>query len=152
MVSDCSFDPVIKLLVLVHRFHLHHGFLKTDGESSEIVLAQFVVGFLVHGHTHQVPKPASVFVQLPLFHFEGVEFCVGPSLAHDVLEGLGEIIDHVVPDVFVPVGIKVYASLDISIDFLDLVVDPFVNVWASDVSQEDEGAFEGIPHGMGSPI
>ena len=89
--------------------------LEADRESSEIILAQFAIGFLVHGHVRQVPESASIFIQLPFLHFEGVEFCIGLFLAHNILEGLGEVIDHVVPDMLVPIGIEIYASLDVSI-------------------------------------
>ena len=97
-------------------------------------------------------KSAGIFIQLPFLHFEGVEFGVSSFLAHDVLEGLGEVIDHVVPDMLMPIGIEIYACLDIFVDFLNLVIDPFVDVWASDISQKYEGSFKGIPHGVGSPI
>ena len=152
MVSDGSFDPITELLVSIHWFHLHHGLLQADGEPSEVVFAQLAVGFLVHGHARPMSEPACVFVQLPLLHFEGVEFCIGSFLAHNVLEGLGAVIDHVVPNMLVPICIEIYASLDVSVDLLDLVINPFVDVGSLDVPQKYEGLFEGIPHGMGSPI
>ena len=51
-----------------------------------------------------------------------------------------------------PVTIWINVFTDISVDFLDLVIDPFVNLQASDISEEDKGSFEGIPHGVGSSV
>ena len=93
-----------------------------------------MVGFTVHGHACQVPESAGIFVQFPLLHFEGVKFCISSFFAHDVLEHSGEVIDHMVPDVFMPISIGIYASLDIVVNFLYLIVNPFIDVGSSDVS------------------
>ena len=39
VVLDGSLMPVAKFSVSVHRLHLHHGFLESNREPSEIVLA-----------------------------------------------------------------------------------------------------------------
>ena len=37
VMSDGSFDPIIKFLVSIHWLHLHHGLLETNWESSEVI-------------------------------------------------------------------------------------------------------------------
>ena len=49
---------------------------------------------------------------------------------------------------FMPIAVRVHTSLDVLVDCLYLVVNPFVNVGSSDIPQENEGSFKGVPHGV----
>ena len=56
---------------------------------------------MVPGELGQLLELGRVFIQLSPLHSEFEELLLGPFSAHDVLEVLGEIVNHCVPDPFI---------------------------------------------------
>ena len=101
MLTDGPFNPVLQPLVVLSWFESNHRFLQSLRKPLEVAVTNHAGLFMVSGELGQLLKLGSVFVQLSSLHSEFKELLLGPFSAHDVLEILGEIIDHCVPDPFV---------------------------------------------------
>ena len=69
------------------------------------------------------------------------ELFLHPFLAHDVLEVLGKVIDHCVPDPFIHVS---SSSPDVSVQLGQDFLYPKMHLWASEVSVEQHGLLHGV--------
>ena len=67
-------------------------------------------------------------------------------MAHDVLEILGKVIDHCVPDPFISVSPP---TSDVSVQLGGYLFDPEVHLWALQVAKEQHYSLHGIIHGPG---
>ena len=86
---------------MVGRFEGNHQLLQSLWESLEISSAYHASLFIVSGRFSQLRELGRVFVQLSPLHSEFEEFLLGPFPAHDILEVLGKVVNHGVPDPFV---------------------------------------------------
>ena len=101
MLMDSSFDPVFKGLIVTCWFKSNHQLLQPLWKPLEVSSAYHACLFIISGQFGQLLESRRVFVQFPSFHLEFEEFFLGFFLAHYILEILGEVIDHSVPDPFI---------------------------------------------------
>ena len=69
-----------------------------------------------------------------------------PFLAHDILEILGEVIDHCVPDPFIGVPAT---SFEVLIQLSRYLFYSKVHLWSSKVSKEQHCSLHRVVHGLG---
>jgi hypothetical protein len=74
-----------------------------------------------------------IYVKIPSFHSEVIEFVFSPFMAHDVLERSGEFGHYRIPNEFV--GLTSSLS-DVFADDFDLVVDPVSDFWSANEGEE----------------
>ena len=101
MLPNGSFDPVFQVLIMTSWLECNHGFLQPLGKSLEVTMAYHSSLFVVPCKLCQLLELGRVFIQLSSLHPEFEEFLLSSFSAHDILEVLGEIVDHGVPDPFV---------------------------------------------------
>ena len=101
MLTDGPFNPVVQSLVVSSWFKSDHGFLQPLGKSLEVSVTDHAGLFVVSCELSQLLELGHVFIQLSFLHSEFEELLLGPFSAHDILEILGEIVDHCVPDPFI---------------------------------------------------
>ena len=82
-------------------FEGNHRLLQSLWESLEISSAYHASLVIVSSKFGQLLELGHVFIQLSPLHSEFEEFLLGLFLAHDILEVLGEVINHGVPDPFI---------------------------------------------------
>ena len=83
------------------QFEGNHQLLQSLWESLEISSAYHAGLFVVSGKFGQLLKLGCVFIQLSSLHSEFEEFLLGLLPPHDVLEVLGKVVNHGVPDPFI---------------------------------------------------
>ena len=74
------------------------------GKPLEVSVAYHSSLFMEPSELSQLLKLGHVFVQLPFLHSELEEFLLSPLSAHDILEILGEVVNHGVPDPFISIS------------------------------------------------
>ena len=104
VLSDSAFYPVLQGLVMTGWFKCEHRFLQPLREPLEILPAYHAGQFMVSSQFGQLLELGRVFVQLSSLHLEFEELLLGPFPAHHVLEVLGKVIDHCIPDPFIGVS------------------------------------------------
>ena len=85
-------------------FESQHRFLQPLGKSLEVFSAYHACHFMVSGQFGQLLELGGVFVELSSLHPKFEELLLRPFSAHNILEILGEVIDHRVPDPFIGVS------------------------------------------------
>ena len=88
---------------------------------------------MVPGKFGQLLKLGCVFVQLPSLHSEFEEFLLSPFSAHDILEILGKVINHGVPDPFISVS---SSCVEVSVQLGGDLLDPEVHFGPPEISKE----------------
>ena len=83
------------------QFEGNHQLLQSLWESLEISSAYHAGLVIVSGKFSQLLELGCVFVQLSPLHLEFKEFLLSLFLAHDILEVLGKVVNHGVPDPFI---------------------------------------------------
>ena len=101
---------------------------------------------MVSGKLGQLLELGHIFVQLSSLHSELEEFLLGPLSAHDVLEILGKVINHGVPDPFVCVS---SSSVEVSVQLGGDFLDPKVHLGSSEISEEEHGSGHWVIHDPG---
>ena len=89
---------------------------------------------MVSGKLGQLLKLGHVFVQLSFLHSEFEEFLLSPFSAHDILEILGEVVDHSIPDPFIGIS---SSCADVSVQLGRDLLDPKVHFGPPEVSKEE---------------
>ena len=98
---------------------------------------------MVSGQLGQLLELGGVLVELSSFHLEFEEPFFSSLSTHDILEVLGEVIDHSVPDLFVCVSpSRTYVAVQLCGDFLD----PEVHLRSPKISEEQHGPGHWIIH------
>ena len=104
MLMNSSFNPVFEGLVMTGGFKSKHRLLQSLWESLEVSSTYHSGLFVVAGQLCQLLELGCILVQFPSFHLELEELLFGSFPAHNILEILGEVIDHSIPDPFVGVS------------------------------------------------
>ena len=117
---DGPFNPVVQSLVVSSWFESDHGFLQSLGKSLEVSVTDHAGLFMISCELSQLLELGCVFVQLSFLHLEFEEPLLGSFSAHDILEVLGEIVDHCVPDPFICLpSTRVKMSIQLCRDLFD---------------------------------
>ena len=98
---------------------------------------------MVSGQLGQLLELGRVLVQLSSLHLEFEELLLGPFPAHNVLEVLGKVIDHCVPDPFVGVS---YTSAYVAIQLCGDFLDPEVHFRSPKITEKQHGPGHRIIH------
>ena len=91
----------------------------------------------------QLLELGCVFVQLSSLHLEFKELLLGLFSAHDILEVLGKVIDHSVPDPFVHFP---SSCAQVSVQLGGYLLDPKVHLWSPKVSKEEHCSGHWVVH------
>ena len=98
---------------------------------------------MVSSQFGQLLELGRIFIQLSSFHFELEELLLSPFLTHDILEVLGEVIDHSFPDPFISVS---SSRLQMAVQSCGYFLDPEVHLWSPKVSKEQHHSGHRIVH------
>ena len=145
MLPDSYIDPVTQSVIVFDWFKANHCFLKSLWQPLEVLVAYHTSEPVVPCKFTELLVFGRVIIQFSPLHSEFKELLLGPFLAHDVLEVLGEVIDHcprsiclyLVPhlEYVCQVGLISSFSIDASLGL--------------SVSKEQHGLLHGVIHGHG---
>ena len=133
MLTNSALDPVFECLIVAGWFEREHRFLQPLWESLEVFSAYHARLFVVSGQFGQLLELGGVFVQLSSLHSELEELLLGPFSAHNILEILGKIVDHSIPDPFVGIS---PSRPHMAVQSRGYLLDPEVHLWSPKVSKE----------------
>ena len=143
VLMDGPFNPVVQSLVVSSWFESNHGFLQPLGKSLEVSVTDHASLFVVSCKLSQLLELGCVFIQLSSLHSEFEELLLGPFSAHDILEILGEIIDHRVPDPFICLP---SSCVKMSIQLCGDLFDPKVHLGSPKVPEKEHSPGHWVVH------
>ena len=124
-------------------FEGNHRLLQSLWESLEISSAYHASLVIVSSKFGQLLELGHVFIQLSPLHSEFEEFLLGSFSAHDILEILGEVVNHSVPDPFIHVP---SSSVKVSVQLSGNFLDPKVHFGPPKVPKEEHGPGHWVMH------
>ena len=98
---------------------------------------------MVSSQFGQLLELGGIFVEFSSFHLEFKELLFRPVPAHDILEILGKVIDHCVPDPFIGVSSP---SPKMLVQLSGYLLYPKVHLWASEILEEQHRSLHGVVH------
>ena len=101
---------------------------------------------MVSSQFGQLLELGCIFVQFSSLHLELEEPLLGPFSAHDVLEVLGKVVDHSVPNPFIGVS---PSRPQVAVQLCGYFFDPEVHLWSPKVSKEQHRSGHWVVHDSG---